>query len=173
MANYERLLRRRGYRVIAAGSRAEGLTLVEREPLSLLITDLRLSDGDVRPHESDAEVRVGRLESLRYPGVALQGRGAGVDDTEVVAGGSGHHIVNAQAGRGGIDELAARDQGRRLSQPGGIPEGSDFAACLVARARPPVETLEGRRVQQESLEHGVPPWNAARQSTNAANMPHW
>ena len=46
VANYERLLRRRGYRVISAGSRAEGLTLVEREPLALLITDLRLPDGD-------------------------------------------------------------------------------------------------------------------------------
>lgn len=46
VANYERLLRRRGYRVISAGSRSEGLTLVEHESLALLITDLRLADGD-------------------------------------------------------------------------------------------------------------------------------
>ena len=46
IANYQRLLRRRGYRVVSAGSRGDGLLIVEREPLALVITDLRLSDGD-------------------------------------------------------------------------------------------------------------------------------
>jgi CheY-like chemotaxis protein len=46
VANYERLLRRRGYQVISAGSRGAGLMLIEREPLALVITDLRLPDGD-------------------------------------------------------------------------------------------------------------------------------
>ena len=46
MASYERLLRRRGYRVVSAGSRGAGLTLMERELLALVITDLRLPDGD-------------------------------------------------------------------------------------------------------------------------------
>lgn len=46
VASYERLLRRKGFRVVAAGSRGEGLAMVEREPLALLITDLRLPDGD-------------------------------------------------------------------------------------------------------------------------------
>ena len=46
VSTYERLLRRQGYRVIAAGSRGAGLAIVEREPLGLLITDMRLTDGD-------------------------------------------------------------------------------------------------------------------------------
>lgn len=46
IANYQRLLRRGGYRVVSAGSRGDGLLIVEREPLALVITDLRLPDGD-------------------------------------------------------------------------------------------------------------------------------
>ena len=42
---YDRLLRRQGYRVATAGSRAEGLRLVT-EPPRLVIADLRLPDGD-------------------------------------------------------------------------------------------------------------------------------
>ena len=42
---YDRLLRRQGYRVVTAGSRAEGLRLVT-EPPRLVISDLRLRDGD-------------------------------------------------------------------------------------------------------------------------------
>ena len=46
IASYQRLLHRRGYRVVSAGSRGDGLLIVEREPLALVITDLRLPDGD-------------------------------------------------------------------------------------------------------------------------------
>ena len=46
ISTYERLLRRKGYRVVAAGTRGAGLAMVEREPLALLITDMRLPDGD-------------------------------------------------------------------------------------------------------------------------------
>jgi DNA-binding response OmpR family regulator len=44
--SYERLLRRRGYRIVWAGSRGGGLLALQREPPSLVITDLRLRDGD-------------------------------------------------------------------------------------------------------------------------------
>ncbi len=46
VSTYERLLRRRGYRIVSAGSCREGLLVVEREPLALVVTDLRLQDGD-------------------------------------------------------------------------------------------------------------------------------
>lgn len=47
LVTYERLLRRQGYRVITTGSRAEGLRLVQQAaPPQLVISDLRLSDGD-------------------------------------------------------------------------------------------------------------------------------
>jgi len=43
---YERLLRRLGYRIVPAGSCQGALALVRAEPLALVITDLRLPDGD-------------------------------------------------------------------------------------------------------------------------------
>ena len=46
VTTYQRLLHRRGYRVVSAGSRHDGLLVVEREPLALVVTDLRLQDGD-------------------------------------------------------------------------------------------------------------------------------
>jgi len=46
ITTYERLLQRRGYRVVSASTRGDGLAIVEREPLALVITDLRLPDGD-------------------------------------------------------------------------------------------------------------------------------
>jgi DNA-binding response OmpR family regulator len=45
-ATYERLLRRAGHRVVTASSRAEGLQLLENVRPKLVISDLRLPDGD-------------------------------------------------------------------------------------------------------------------------------
>ena len=45
-ATYERLLRRAGHRVVRAASRAEGMRLLESLRPWLVISDLRLRDGD-------------------------------------------------------------------------------------------------------------------------------
>jgi len=45
-ATYERLLRRAGHQVVRAVSRAEGLRLLESLRPCLVISDLRLPDGD-------------------------------------------------------------------------------------------------------------------------------
>ena len=45
-ATYERLLRRAGHRVVRATSRAEGMRLLESMRPRLVISDLRLPDGD-------------------------------------------------------------------------------------------------------------------------------
>jgi len=45
-ATYERLLRRAGHRVVRAASRAEGMRLLESVRPRLVISDLRLPDGD-------------------------------------------------------------------------------------------------------------------------------
>lgn len=45
-ATYERLLRRAGHRVVRAASRAEGMRLLESLRPRLVISDLRLPDGD-------------------------------------------------------------------------------------------------------------------------------
>jgi DNA-binding response OmpR family regulator len=46
LATYERLVRRWGYRVMAAPSLAAGLMALERDRPDLVIADLRLPDGD-------------------------------------------------------------------------------------------------------------------------------
>lgn len=46
LATYERLLRRQGYEVITATSRAAGLAALASQPPHLIISDLRLPDGD-------------------------------------------------------------------------------------------------------------------------------
>jgi two-component system response regulator PrrA len=46
LATYERLLRREGYEVITATSRATGLAALAGELPHLVISDLRLPDGD-------------------------------------------------------------------------------------------------------------------------------
>lgn len=46
MVTYVRLLGRQGYRVVAAGTRRDALAVIEREPLALVISDLRLPDGN-------------------------------------------------------------------------------------------------------------------------------
>ena len=43
--SYERLLKRLGYRVVQAGTRGRGLAVVHAEPLILVVSDLRLTDG--------------------------------------------------------------------------------------------------------------------------------
>jgi len=47
VANYQRLLRRRGYRVVSAGSRGDGLVILEREPLALVILPHREAVGEL------------------------------------------------------------------------------------------------------------------------------
>ena len=46
LATYERLLQREGYEVITVTSRAAGLAALAGEPPDLVISDLRLPDGD-------------------------------------------------------------------------------------------------------------------------------
>ncbi len=46
LATYERLLRRQGYHVIVATSRAAGVAALAREHPHLVISDVRLPDGD-------------------------------------------------------------------------------------------------------------------------------
>jgi two-component system response regulator PilR (NtrC family) len=46
IATYVRLLERQGYRVVAAGTRVGALTIIERQPIRLVISDVRLPDGN-------------------------------------------------------------------------------------------------------------------------------
>jgi len=70
---YERLLRRHGYRVVHADSRYDGIAVVEAEPLSLVVVDLKLHDGsglDVVRAARSAPVPVPALVLANVPSLA-------------------------------------------------------------------------------------------------------
>ena len=46
LKTYERLLHRRGYQVVAVGTRREGLVVIRSRPLTLVVADVKLPDGD-------------------------------------------------------------------------------------------------------------------------------
>jgi DNA-binding response OmpR family regulator len=46
IGTYERILRRIGYAVITAGTRAAALAALEAQPVRLVVADVRLPDGD-------------------------------------------------------------------------------------------------------------------------------
>lgn len=78
-----RLLRRRGYDVITAGSCAEALSVLQRDALALVISDLRLADGD-----GLAVIRAARALETPAPVIAMTGFGSGAVWREVTAAGA-------------------------------------------------------------------------------------
>jgi len=83
IASYERLLRRQGYRVIARGSRHDGLAVIEREPLALVISDLRLPDGDGLD-----VIRAARRAATPIPAIVVTGFGAAASRQAALAAGA-------------------------------------------------------------------------------------
>src|SRR5271154_955918 len=65
------------------------------------------------------------------------------------------HVGEREAVRWRVDELAPRDQRRRLGEPGRIPEGSDLAPHLVARSRAAVEAIVRRSLQEKGTHHAL------------------
>ena len=88
VANYQRLLRRRGYRVVSAGSRGDGLVIVEREPLALVITDLRLPDGD-----GLELVRAARRLSTPTPSIVVTGFASEASRMAALAAGASGYLA--------------------------------------------------------------------------------
>jgi DNA-binding NtrC family response regulator len=88
VANYQRLLHRRGYRVISAGSRSDGLLIVEREPLALVITDLRLPDGDGLDL-----VRATRRLPTPMPSIVVTGFASEASRTAALAAGASAYLA--------------------------------------------------------------------------------
>src|SRR5271167_108948 len=72
---------------------------------------------------------------------------------KLVLGCQRQDIGELQPRRRSVHEPAARNQRRRLGEPGRIPERPDLAPRLVARTRTAVETVEGRRMQEQGLHH--------------------
>ncbi len=68
ITTYVRLLGRQGYRVVAAGTRRAALAIVEQEPLALVISDLRLPDGDGLD-----VIRAAARSPIRTPAIVITG----------------------------------------------------------------------------------------------------
>ena len=88
VANYQRLLRRRGYRVVSAGSRGDGLVILERDPLALVITDLRLPDGD-----GLELVRVARRLPTPTPSIVVTGFASEASRMAALAAGASAYLA--------------------------------------------------------------------------------
>ena len=84
---YERLLRRRGYRVVSAGSRQDGLVIIEREPLALLIADIRLGDGDGLDL-----VRAARRAPTPTPSIVVTGFGSEASRLAALSAGASAYL---------------------------------------------------------------------------------
>ncbi len=93
------------------------------------------------------------LQALGDPHVERERWRTGMKDGQLVVVGEWSDVVEAEPGGGSVDEPAARHERRGLREPRGIPERPDLAPCLIPRAGAAVETLEGRRMQKESLQH--------------------
>ena len=88
VSTYERLLRRRGYRVVTAGTRGDGLAIVEREPLALLVTDMRLPDGD-----GLELVRAVRRRPVAPPAIVVTGFTSEASRTAALAAGATAYLA--------------------------------------------------------------------------------
>ena len=88
LATYERLLGRRGYRIVSTGSCRDGLSIIEREPLALVVTDLRLPDGD-----GIDIVRAARRTATPTPSIVVTGFGSGASRSVALAAGASGYLA--------------------------------------------------------------------------------
>ncbi len=85
---YERLLRRQGYRVVCAESRRQGLWLLQGEPLALVVSDLRLPDGDGLD-----VVRAARASPVPTPAIVVTGFPSAESRQAAMAAGASAFLV--------------------------------------------------------------------------------
>lgn len=85
---YERLLRRQGYRVVCADSRRQGLSVVQAEALALVVSDLRLPDGDGLD-----VVRAARMSPVPTPAIVVTGFPSAESRHAALAAGAAAFIV--------------------------------------------------------------------------------
>jgi DNA-binding response OmpR family regulator len=88
VVSYERLLRRRGFHVISAGTLREGMELVRRLPLALLVCDVRLPDGD-----GIDVVRAAKTLDPRPPTVVVTGYGSSPGRQIALAAGASAYLT--------------------------------------------------------------------------------
>lgn len=108
VTTYERLLRRRGYCVVSAGSCREGLLVIEREPLALVVTDLRLPDGDGLDI-----VRAARRTPTPTPSLVVTGFASEASRAAALAAGAAGYLAKPFAAA----NLVSLVQGTLITRP--------------------------------------------------------
>jgi DNA-binding response OmpR family regulator len=108
VTTYERLLHRRGYRVVSAGSCREGLLAIEREPLALVVTDLRLPDGDGLDI-----VRAARRTPTPTPSLVVTGFASEASRAAALAAGAAGYLAKPFA----ASNLVSLVQGTLITRP--------------------------------------------------------
>lgn len=88
LSTYRRLLRRLGHPVIAAATRREALDVIRSQPLSLVIADLRLSDGDGLD-----VVRAARTAQKPPPVIVVTGYASETSRTHALAAGASAYVA--------------------------------------------------------------------------------
>ena len=111
-------------------------------------------DGDLGPDQADLQRRVLGFQRLGALHVGGEGGDRGVHHHQVEVVRLRQHLGEGGAVRRGVDQLAVLDQGRGLSEPGGVPEALDLAPRLVARAGAPVEAVERGSLKEKGSKHG-------------------
>ena len=108
LVTYERLLRRQGYRVVTAASRADALRSMKSSPPALVISDLRLPDGD-----GLEIVRAARALDPPAPTIVVTAFASGVARASALASGAAAFFAKPFAAS------ALTDAVRRLLEGGG------------------------------------------------------
>ena len=88
VATYERILLRKGYPVISAHTLNDGLAVIERRPLKLLVTDVRLPDGNGLDL-----VRVGRQQLNPIPALVVTGFASQAGRTAALDAGAANYLA--------------------------------------------------------------------------------
>jgi len=83
LETYTRLLELRGLRAITAGTRQEGVRLIQREAVALVIVDLRLPDGDGLD-----VVRIARSAPMPLPAIVITGLNSEASRSAALAAGA-------------------------------------------------------------------------------------
>ena len=117
--------------------------------------------GRMPPDEGDRALRVPLLDHLRGPRIQFHRRRAGMQHDEIVCLGNLDRFGLPQSLGRRIQHAAVFDHAGRIAEPRRIPERPHLAGRLIARARPAVEILVRRWIQEQSTHFGIAPSRAA------------
>ena len=88
LGTYERILRRLGYPVITAGTRAAALAALEAAPVGLVVADIRLPDGDGLD-----VVRAARDSRPSLPAIVVTGYASKAGRRDALAAGAAAYLA--------------------------------------------------------------------------------